>query len=633
MSKKRKTKGKSALKKALSQPKIATLSEQNFWQNHWVAALLVFLLPFVFYWTSTSFGYVLDDVMVIQDNSFTKKGFAGIIDIFTTESFAGYFGEQKNILIGGRYRPLSIATFAAEYGLYGENPGRSHFLNILFYALTGVLIFRLVFMLLPNWKDNRWFLGLAFVTSLLFVMHPIHTEVVANIKGRDEILALLLSLGALYGAVRFVETGKIIPLIIAAMSWLLGILAKENAITWLLIIPLTIYYFRSFSASRMLTLLGTLGAVVLVYFGMRYNALGFLFAAGEGESTDIMNNPFYGLAADKKYATIFYTWGLYLKLLIFPHPLTHDYYPYQIPIIGFADWRALLSFVVNLGLGIYALLGIRKKTIVSYSILFYFITFSVVSNFVLNVGTTMNERFIYMPSLGFCLALSYFITRWLPAKLNESPRDINVISVGLLSLLLIGYSAKTLLRVPDWKDALSLNSAAVRFSPNSARANCFMGVALFEERKVTTDPARRELLLEQSAYYIDRSLALYPAYGSGLTMKAGVISEQYKIDNDIDKLLSGFEYILQYRTIVDFVNEYLEYLIQQRRSPEKVINFLYRVGYDQYFQRGNYEVALHYLNYAYQIDSSNKNVIQAIAQSYQNLGNSAKANEFQQKLR
>ena len=160
-----------------------------------------------------------------------------------------------------------------------------------------------------------------------------------------------------------------------------------------------------------------------------------------------------------------------------------------------------------------------------------------------------------------------------------------------------------------------------------------MGVAIFEERKETTDPQRRDYLLEQSSYYINRALDIYPAYGSALTMKSGVIAEEYKKDNDIDKLLAGFESILEYRTVVDFINQYLEYLIRNNRNPKKIFDFLYRIGYNRYYQNGNYQVAVIYLNYAHQVEPGNQTVIEALAESYRQLGNAAKASEFQQKLR
>ena len=98
-----------------SKPKKAV---EPFWKTNLIPALIIFILPFALYISTLGFEYVLDDKIVIVDNQYTKKGFAGIKEIFTTESFQGYFGEQKNLLEGGRYRPLSIATFAVEYEFF-----------------------------------------------------------------------------------------------------------------------------------------------------------------------------------------------------------------------------------------------------------------------------------------------------------------------------------------------------------------------------------------------------------------------------------------------------------------------------------------------------------------------------------
>ena len=113
-----------------------------FWKKNWWKALIIFILPFALYYQSTNFGYVLDDQIVVSENKFTKKGFDGIVDLMTNESMTGYFGEQKDLVEGNRYRPLSLITYAMEYGVVGElNPGLSHFINILLYGLTGLLLF------------------------------------------------------------------------------------------------------------------------------------------------------------------------------------------------------------------------------------------------------------------------------------------------------------------------------------------------------------------------------------------------------------------------------------------------------------------------------------------------------------
>ncbi len=128
------------------------LFETNFWRKFWLPALILPLLAFAIYHQSLHFGYVLDDSMVIEENRFTKKGFAGVDSIFTTESMVGYFGQQRDLVAGGRYRPMSIATFAAEVGVLKMvrggsdwknwlSPRLSHAINILLYGLTGSLVF------------------------------------------------------------------------------------------------------------------------------------------------------------------------------------------------------------------------------------------------------------------------------------------------------------------------------------------------------------------------------------------------------------------------------------------------------------------------------------------------------------
>ena len=102
-------------------------------------SLILMLFPFLIYYKSFSFRYVLDDSVVITVNLFTKQGIKGIGKKNSTESFTGYFGEQKDLVQGARNRPLPIASFAVEYEIFGENPHLSHFINILLYGILGAL--------------------------------------------------------------------------------------------------------------------------------------------------------------------------------------------------------------------------------------------------------------------------------------------------------------------------------------------------------------------------------------------------------------------------------------------------------------------------------------------------------------
>ena len=102
---------------------------------------MIAALAFVLYVNTLWNQYALDDAIVITQNQFTQQGFKGIGNIMTSDVFLGFFKTEKNLVAGGRYRPLSVVTFAIEHQLFGENPGVSHFINLLLYALTGIVLF------------------------------------------------------------------------------------------------------------------------------------------------------------------------------------------------------------------------------------------------------------------------------------------------------------------------------------------------------------------------------------------------------------------------------------------------------------------------------------------------------------
>ena len=615
MKPKKKTKKQQFTTKKAVASKRKTVSHQlvflsNFWKKNWIPALVLFIIGIGLYLQTINYDFVLDDKIVITDNSYTKKGFAGIKEILTTESFQGYFGTQRNLLEGGRYRPLSIVSFAIEYGLFGLNPKIGHFINILLYGLTGMVLFRVLMILFPAKDEKYWYLNLAFIASLLFLLHPVHSEVVANIKGRDEILTLLAALATMYYSLKYASTEKIFHLILSMVLFFLALLSKENALTFLAIIPLSLYFFSEYSFKKIIKVTLPLLGVAIIYLIVRTQVIGYLLNPGK-EITNIMNNPFYGLSNAEELATIFYTLGLYIKLSIFPHPLTHDYYPYHIPILNWGDFRAILSFLAYLGLGIYALLGIRKKNIIAYGILFYLITLSIVSNLLFSVGAFMNERFIYMSSIGVCIILAYFIARKLPEIVGTKA---NILNIALLAVFVLGFAGKTISRIPAWENTMSLNQAAIKVSPNSCRSNCFMGTALFQEYKEMGGGEEKDALLKKISYYIDEALRINPSYGSAMVMKSGIVAEHYKQDSDLDKLLDEFYTLLERKKNLPFIETYITYLGEGRADTQKLTAFCYKVYilFSQKKKDPNY--ALKYVNLGLKADPANTQLLNAKAQ-------------------
>ncbi len=313
------------------------------------------------------------------------------------------------------------------------------------------------------------------------------------------------------------------------------------------------------------------------YALLRIKAVGL--TSHTGEITDLMNNPFYGMTGVERLSTIFYTLGLYLKLLFFPHPLTADYMPYHIPILNWTDYRAFVPFILYLSLAIIALFGFRKKSILSYCILFFFITLSITSNLFFSIGSFMNERFIYMSSLSFSILIAWFVIDG-PFSWKGTAKYVPVISGPLILLLfLTGFSLKTWKRVPDWKDQLSIDSSALKVSKNSARANCYMGIVLFEKIYMPKMKALKEASVKQNIkvskadtvqllnlldtidLQITRALRIYPHYGSAIVLRSGIAAEYYKLGKyDLEKLLDIYNTLIHTRKDLPFILENTTYL-------------------------------------------------------------------------
>ena len=596
----------------------------GFWKRHWKEGILIPLLAFALYWMSLSYGYVLDDQIVITDNQFTKKGIDGIWQILSTESFSGYFGEQKDLVAGARYRPLSIVTFALEHSLFGDEPFLRHFINILLYGLCALIIFRIFSVLLPTDLSRSWLLSVPFITAILFLFHPVHSEVVANIKGRDEIMTAIGALGALFFALRYLVHRNIFWLIASGISMFLGLMSKENAITFLAVIPLTLYFFTNARrADYLWTLLPSFIASV-IYLIIRTNVIGYFLDSGI-EIRDLMNNPFVEMNGSEKMATIMYTLGYYLKLLIFPHPLTHDYYPYHIPVMDFSKAGTLVSLLIYLALAVIFFWLWKRKSIYAWSIGFFVITISIVSNILFPVGTFMNERFLFIPSIAFSLVCAWFLIR----QGMSSPKPwLRYGSIALLVLLLAGYTLKTYDRVPAWKDSLSLNGQAALVSENSARANCFMATALYEEGRDTSDASVKQQLFQEAEYYAKRALSIYPSYLAANQIYSGLVAERYQRDGDLERLLREFAQILEVRPETEYVYQFSEYL-NSRAPADRMTDFYYHVGYEILTVKNKkYPFAVRYLQLGEALSPNDPRILFGLGKAFFNGGDQVQGTNY-----
>lgn len=483
----------------------------------------------------------MDDAIVIFKNRFVMLGADGIPGILKYDTFAGFFGEEKQLVTGGRYRPLSLITFALENQAFGTpaknnlgedvlagDPHRSHAINVLLFALTGVLLFYLLLKLFPGdggLTNRNWWLSVPFLASLLFVTHPVHTEAIANIKGRDEIMTLLGALLALKYSLDYFEKEDKKYLFYSGIALFLGLMSKENAITFVAVIPAALYFFRDTDYKKIAWAMLPLLVASVVFLVIRYMIIGF--PTGELPA-ELMNNPYLEMNAGQKYATIVYTLGRYIQLLFFPHPLTFDYYPYHIPIIELADIRFLLPVLVHVALIGLMVWSLKTKNKYGFLALFYLATLSIVSNLFFPIGVFMNERFIYIPSIAWCIAV--------PMLLSEIPKWRNQYSFYLLAVVSLAFSIKTIARNPVWKDDYTLFQTDIHTSVNSAKGNVTAGGSLQTEAQKEKDPARAREMYERSITYLERALEIHPKYIDAMLLLGNT---HFRLNEDLDK---AFEY-------------------------------------------------------------------------------------------
>ena len=577
------------------------------WQS-----LFLFALAVALYANTLRHGFVMDDAVVITKNKWTQQGLSGIPKILTSDSFSGYLdgNTAANVLSGGRYRPLSLVCFSVLTQFWGNNSIVFHLFAVLLYAFNGVLLYRLVFNMNRSQANRQRALFLAWATALLFITHPVHTEVVANIKSCDEQLAFSFGLGALYSVLQAYDSRRRIWQTAAASFFSLACLAKEHAVAIAVLAPLLLWFFRAVSPGTALRHSAPLALALIVFLAVRGAALDWHFSGQMMH--DPLNNPFLksngqqwvAYSLPERIATILYVLLQYLRLLGWPDPLTHDYYPFHISVQTLAQPAVWLSALSYAALAACALRALPRKSPLAFGILFYLLTLGVTANIFFPVGTFMAERFLFLPSTGFCFALAVLASP--PALQLRFARTGVLAAAGIFSVL-------TFLRNPAWASNERLLRTDAAISPNSAKLRNGLGTLQLDAALQTPDQARRRVLLNEAETNLQRAVALHPSYYDALLAYGACVFYQQKFDASIDA-----------------------YRRASRLNPNDPkagagLAFALRYGGDYYAtERQNPHTAIRYLSEAWQLQPDTATAMHLAAQ-LQKTGNLAEAAAWMEK--
>ncbi len=472
---------------------------------NWAGPALA-VLAFSLYVNTLGHGYVLDDPLAITKNDLVRRGLSAIPDLLFQHYRAGTEGATASALL---YRPLSLITFAIEWSIAPETPRLGHLMNALWYALTAALAFAALRRLLRGYSV-LW----PAAAVLLFAVHPIHTEAVANIKSRDEILCLFFCLGALYAWVRALEHPSMRWHALALGSYLLALLSKESAVVFWGIFPLAAWCFWGKSARQSAVASLPLLGPVLVFLALRATVLG---RVDSHFSISPMDNPIVEASGWAEHtATAFAVLWRYLRLLVFPEPLLSDYSYRHLSVVSWASAEAIAGLLVYGGLLALAVWGLLSRRAWAFAPAAFLSSMVLYSQLLVVIGTLLGERLLYTPSLWFCLGVAWALWRLFGVSLTDEgplPTVKRLLpAVVLFALIAWLMSKQTLRRNADWSDNLTLFRTDVAKAPASVRLNNGVGSELYQylTAQDNLSEAEQEAILKEIERYSQTALAIRP---------------------------------------------------------------------------------------------------------------------------
>ncbi len=390
--------------------------------------IILGIVSFGIYANSLQNEFVFDDESVVVNNT-SIQSLSNIPKYFTAD-------EGFHKVIGRYYRPVVSTTYAIDYAIWGLKPFGFHLTNILIHLISSLLLFALLKFMFKNFKFG---LTGAFIGSLLFAVHPIHTEAVAWVSGRTDSLVTLFFFASFLFYIKYSDDLKSQKNLNWALAfYALGLLSKEMIITMPVFILLYDFIFKKESKDffkKNIRAYLLFAGVTVLYLIIRYLVL-----------KDIPEREkylyFYGIDGITALGTMLKTIPVYLKLLFVPFNLLYHYNGVISDAKSLFDAVVLLSALFVIA-GIAVPVLIRKDfPVFAFAILFFFISLLPVMNIIPTMNL-MAERFLYLSSFALSVAVAGIV---IYLKSENGARNYSLVVI----IILLIFSFLTFQRNKDW---------------------------------------------------------------------------------------------------------------------------------------------------------------------------------------
>jgi|GEM_PF-6443745 len=451
--------------------------------------LILFITCFIFYGNTLQNGYNLDDNYAYTDNKNATNGLSNIKSIFTENTFS-----QSDYSYG--YRPITTLSFAIENELFGINSTSSHLINILIYFSSCCIFLLVIGSTFPNAK-----FGTTLTCVFFFTILPIHTEIVNNVKSRDELLMLLFCLSSTY---LFLQTHKKTSLIIPAIIFLiLGILSKKTGLIFLGIIPTAIYFQ---SKIKVKYLIGFSALIFLAPLAIRVMRK----ITKVDETVRIytgIENPLFdpSIEIDRISFSLNTLW-FYFKKILFTNHLVSYYGYHTIPIKGY-NLASIATILIFITLTYIALKNFKRKSPVSFGIIVMFGGLLPFVNWLIPLVGIVAERFATVATIGLSIFIPFGIIELLSKfKKVEKPQ---LISMSLLLLYATSSFFTIQARNKEWKSDETLFAADVIKEPNSATLQALIGKVYINKIPKLSSDQLKVSLGKKAISHLEKSVSIF----------------------------------------------------------------------------------------------------------------------------
>lgn len=580
-----------------------------------VGIFLLMILPFILYWNTLHNDFVFDDMPLIWGSKVVPQlnSIYDIVNLFTEK-----YG----------YRPIRTLSYAIDYRFSGNRPVSYHVSNIIYHALTALLAYLVTLSLIPR-KTT------ALITALIFAVHPVHTDSVAYLSGRRDILFTLFYLAGFLCFLQHRRKKRFIYLIAALVLYLLGIGSKEMGVTLPLVffiydalgkLPQTVNGAPAFSLKEAGSALKKTVRQHKYFYGIFF-LCGLVFSIYKVFIYPSSHQEgYYGGSLAVTMLTVGKILVHYLKLLLLPVNLVVDYSYDAFPLsFSILEWHTFSSFVTLLCLVLVLITMLPRNKWITFAGAWFFVTLLPVCHIIPH-HELLAEHYLYLPSYGFCLTAALLITPLI------QDRRYAVVTASCLLLIITLFSLRTIDRNRDWKDGLTLWRATVKKAPRCARAQNNLGFYYFNEKNYSDALRHLTTAIEIKPDYAE------PYNNMGLVFSAtgdqeraiSLFIKAFKINNRYYDALYNLANALERNGNYNIAIRLYELIIRKKpRSPE-ILNNLGVVLQ----KKGDLEPAREQFSKALTIDPDNVEARNNLGVWYNSQGRYTEAiAEFSQALR